>query len=378
MTAALPAAAADAPTIPPPLTTLTGELSGSGDLFLTPVSDGSTYASGPEILGQDGKVVWFHPIPAGQVATDFRTQRYDGQPVLTWWQGTGFGGLSQGTDYIYNDHYQQIAAIHAGNGMPTDGHEFLITPWNTALVLSYVVTTADLTSIGGPADQTVADGVVQEIDIRTGKVLWQWNSADHVPYADSEAPLPPSAGQPWDWFHLNSVHVDTDGNLLINSRHTWTTYKVDRHTGRTIWQLGGKASSFTLTAAPGLALDNAGRIFAWQHDPVAVAPGVYTYFDNESNGPTPELASSRVVTVRVDERTRVATLIAADNQPEGLVAPAEGSAQTLPNGDMFVGWGALPYVSEFDRSGHLLFNAAFPAGAGTYRAYLLPWRGSPS
>ena len=33
--------------------------------------------------------------------------------MLTWWQGTGLGGLSSGTDYIYNDHFQQIATPFA-------------------------------------------------------------------------------------------------------------------------------------------------------------------------------------------------------------------------------------------------------------------------
>ena len=136
-----------------------------------------------------------------------------------------------GTDYIYNDRYQQIATVNAGNGLSADGHEFLITPWNTALILSYTTATANLTSIGGPADQTVINGVVQEIDIATGKVLFQWNSADHVPFSQSEQPLPASPSTPWDWFHINAVHLDTDGNLLIDARDTWTTYKVNRFTG---------------------------------------------------------------------------------------------------------------------------------------------------
>jgi outer membrane protein assembly factor BamB len=105
--------------------------------------------------------------------------------------------------------------------------------------------------MGGPADQQVIDGVVQEIDIATGKVLFQWNSADHVPYRDSHAPLPPAADRPWDWFHINAVHLDTDGNLLVSSRNTWTVYKVNRHTGKIMWELGGKQSSFTLKAVPG-------------------------------------------------------------------------------------------------------------------------------
>jgi Arylsulfotransferase (ASST) len=372
LTAPAPAVAA-APTAPPPLTFLTPNgPQGHGDIFITPTGDSSTYANGPEILNRDGSVVWFHAIPQGLTAADFRTQNYRGQPVLTFWQGTGFGGLSTGTDYVYNDHYQQIASVNAGNGLGADGHEFLITPWNTALILSYTTATANLTSIGGPADQTVINGVVQEIDIRTGKVLFQWNSEDHVPFSQSEQPLPASASTPWDWFHINAVHLDADGNLLIDARDTWTTYKVNRFTGQIIWQLGGKDSSFRLQAAPGQSLDNAGEIFAWQHDPEALGDDRYTFFDNESAG-TPEFAVSRAVTVKLDPRDRVATLIGSDDQPEGLVAASQGNAQTTSNGDLFVGWGALPYISEFAPSGQLLWDAQFPTGVNTYRAYLLPW-----
>src|SRR6201996_7565496 len=260
-------AVADTPSAPPPVTVLThGDNLGKGDFFVSPFGGTATYANGPEILDQNGNVVWFKSVPVGQEASDFRTQTYNGQPVLTWWQGTGLGGLAQGTDYIYNDRYQQIATVQAGNGLSADGHEFLITPQNTALILAYTTATANLTSIGGPANQTVIDGVVQEIDIKTGKVLWQWNSEDHVPYSQSEQPLPASPSEPWDWFHINAVKLDTDGNLLIDARDTWTAYKVDRHSGQILWQLGGKASSFTLQAAPGQVLDNQGEITAWQHD----------------------------------------------------------------------------------------------------------------
>jgi hypothetical protein len=367
------AALAATPTTPPPVSILTssGDI-GHGDIFISPFGDASTYANGPEILDSHGNVVWFQAVPAGEEASDFRTQTYEGQPVLTWWQGTGLGGLASGTDYIYNDHYQQIATVNAGNGLSADGHEFLITPWNTALILSYTTATADLTSIGGPADQTVIDGVVQEIDIATGKVLFQWNSADHVPYSQSEQPLPASASDPWDWFHINAVKLDSDGNLLIDARDTWTTYKVSLATGNIVWQLGGKDSSFTLQAAPGQVLDNASELFAWQHDPEPLGNDLYTFFDNESAG-TPELPYSRAITVKLNEHARTATLVASDNQPEGLSAASQGNAQTTGDGNLFVGWGILPYISEFDPSGKLLFNAEFPAGVNTYRAYLLPW-----
>jgi hypothetical protein len=367
------AAAAATPSEPPPVSLLTAPAdTDRGHIFVTPTGDSSTYANGPEILDGHGNVVWFQAIPQGQTSSDFRTQTYRGRPVLTWWQGTGLGGLAKGTDYIYNDEFQQIATVNAGNGLSADGHEFLITPWNTALILSYTTATADLTSIGGSANQTVVNGVVQEIDIASGKVLFQWNSSEHVPFAQSEQPLPASPSTPWDWFHINSVHLDSDGNLLIDARDTWTTYKVDRFSGNIIWQLGGKASSFTLRAAPGQVLDSANEIFAWQHDPEAVGDGMYTFFDNESSG-TALLPYSRAVTVRLDRWSHVATLVASDNQPEGLSAPSQGNAQTTRDGGLFVGWGALPYFSEFDRFGQLTFSAEFPAGVNTYRAYLLPW-----
>ncbi len=366
------------PATPPPLTILThGTSLGGGDYFVTPTGDTGTYANGPEIVNSQGDVVWFHAIPTGQTAGDFRAQKYHGQTVLTWWQGTGFGGLSDGTDYIYNTRFQQIATVNAGNGLTTDGHEFLITPQNTALILSYDLGTADLSATGGPADQSVINGYVQEIDIATGKVLFQWNAADHVPYSDSEQPLPASATTPWDWFHINAVHLDTDGNLLIDSRATWTAFKVNRRTGSIIWQLGGKQSSFTEQVAPGQALDSANEIFAWQHDPEAVGHDEYTFFDNESSG-TPLLPASREVTVRLDFRNRTATLVSSDSQPEGLSAASQGNAQTLSDGDIVVGWGSLPYFSEFNRTGRLVFDAEFPAGVNTYRAYRLPWNDAPS
>jgi len=385
--AGLPAAAATAATSAaaplPAVTVLTAAAgTGRGDIFISPSSATSAYSSGVEILSPDGKhVVWSQAVPTGQTAADFRTQTYDGRPVLTWWQGTGLGALASGVDEIYDAHYRKIAEVRAGNGYTADGHEFLITPWNTALILAYTTATADLTSLGGSSHQKVIDGVVQEIDIAIGKVLFQWNSADHVPYAQSEQPLPSSPDTAWDWFHVNAVKVDAHGNLLVDARDTWTAYEVSRRSGQILWQLGGKAGSFTLEAAPGQQLNDAGKIFAWQHDPEPLGDGLYSFFDNESagaantgSGAVSQLPYSRVVTIRVNPKTHVATLVRTDDQPAGLLASSQGDAQTERGGNVFVGWGSLPYISEFNRGGALVFNAEFPAGVNTYRAYRLVWR----
>jgi Arylsulfotransferase (ASST) len=348
----------------------------NGDIFLTP--HGGGYQSGPEIISPTGKVIWFHPLPAGQMAADFRTQTYRGRPVLTWCQFGGHGSALNWTDYIYSDSYHRIAAVRAADGYATDYHEFLITPADTALITATTTATADLSSIGGPAAQTVIQDAVQEIDIRTGQVLFQWNAADHVPYRDSHLPIPESASTPWDWFHINAAHLDTDGNLLINSRFTWATYKVSRHAGHAIWQLGGKHSTFKLRAAPGQELNSAGAIFAYQHDPEALGHGLYTLFDDEAYLSTALLPHSRAVVIRLDLADRTATLLRSDDQPAGLLSRAQGNAQTTGNGDLFVGWGTLPYVSEFSSSGRLVFNATLPAHVGSYRAYRLPWHPAAS
>jgi Arylsulfotransferase (ASST) len=351
-----------------------GASNDNGDIFIT-LGGGSV--SGPEIISNTGKVIWFHHLLTHELASDFRTQTYRGKPVLTWWQGPpDLGAVSGGTDYIYNDRYRQIAEVKGGNGYSADGQEFLITPWNTALIVADTITTANLTSIGGPADQKVVDSIVQEIDISTGKVLFQWNAADHVPYQDSEQPRPASTATPWDWFYINAVHLDTDGNLLISARLAWAVYKVSLHTGNIIWVLGGKHSTFRFKAAPGQVLDRAGEIFAYQHDPEAIGNDEYTLFDDESDGGTGLLPYSRVVTIRLDLVTKVATLVKSVRQPEGLLATQEGNAQTTRNGDLFVGWGAVPYISEFSPTGQLLFNAQLPGTDITYRAYRMPWLSS--
>ena len=69
-------------------------------------------------------------------------------------------------------------------------------------------------------------------------------------------------------------------------------------------------------------------------DPEAVGRDEYTVFDDESGGDL--LRFSRVVTVRIDPATRVATLIRSDDQPEGQVAQLMGNAQSTPSADLFI------------------------------------------
>jgi len=346
-----------------------------GLLFVAPKPAGISGATssgpvGPEIVDNNGRPVWFLPITNGQSAADFRVQKYHNRPVLTWAQQKGFGGLAQdeSADYIFDSSYHLVATVHAGNGLNADAHEFLISPEDTALITIYNAVPHDLSAVGGSKAGQLMEGAVQEIDIASGKVIFEWHSLDHVALEESYEPLPTSSTKPWDYFHLNAVSIDDDGNLLLSARHTSAVYKIDRRTGTVIWRLGGKRSDFNL--GPDVR-------FSYQHNPVVAGKNVIRIFDNESNG-KPVVPSSRVIWIKVDPSTRSAELVRSIQYPNGLSVASQGSAQALNNGDTLIGWGVTGRFSEFDPGGHAVFDAVTPSGDDTYRAYRFVWHGDPT
>jgi hypothetical protein len=358
---------------PPPLTILQPDAAGGGYAFIAPKLVGPTARGpqGPEIVDSQGRPVWFNPVASeDEQATDFRVQTYRGQPVLTWWQGNSHEGPGhgQGFDYVADSSYRIIARVAAGNGLDADSHEFRLTSQGTALITIYRTVPYDLSPLGGPSDGKVYDAVVQEIDVATGRVLFEWHSLDHVPLTDSYQPVPRSADAPYDYFHINAVNPDGHGGLLISGRHTWTVYDLDRSSGAVRWRLGGKHSDFTL---------GNGVQFSWQHNPLPAGRDTIRIFDNASNG-VPVLPASRIIWVRLDERRRTATLVRSQIHPDGLSAPSQGNSQELDGGRTFVGWGQLGRISEFDAQGGLLFDAQLPPGFDTYRAYRARWVGTPT
>jgi hypothetical protein len=343
-----------------------------GSVFIAPkiTAAGLTGPQGPEIIDNQGRPIFFQPIDAPYAATDFRVQQYRGKPVLTYNSGKSSGGPghSDGEDVILDSHYEQIATVSAGNGLTADQHEFRLTPEGTALITSYHAVPYDLSPYGGPVNGQVYDGVLQEIDIASGKVVFQWDSLDHVPVSDSYIAVPTNPATPWDYFHINAVNPDSDGNLLVSGRATSTIYKIDRHTGAIIWRLGGKESDFAL---------GAGVKFVGQHNALPEAPNVVRIFDNGNGGGPATGLPSRVIDVKLDTKAKTATLVSSVQHPDGLIANSQGNAQRLPGGHLFVGWGSVGRFSEFDSAGNLLWDGQVPTGYDSYRAYRSPWVGTP-
>lgn len=326
--------------------------------------------TGPMIVDGDGQPVWVGRVPKGQNATTFEVQRYQGRLVLTWWEGRidKNVGMGVGMGVILDESYGRVATVHAGNGRPTDLHDFVITPHDTALLLIYQPRPADLSKYGGPSDGVVLDNLVQEVDILTGRVLFEWSAFDHVPPDESYKEAPQGDGA-WDAYHLNSVAMGEDGDLLVSARHTWAVYRIDRRTGDVVRRLGGKQSDYKL---------GPGARFAWQHDADWRPDGTLSLFDNEAAAEDlVESDQSRGLILKLDERTRTATLVREFTHPAGLLAQSQGNVQNLPSGHVLVGWGSKPHLSEYDEEGRLVYDARFYATAQSYRAFLGQWKGMP-
>jgi len=338
----------------------------SDDIFLAPKSGPSQ--SGPLILDSQGRTVWFHPLQRGYKAYDFRAQTYRGEPVLTWWQGRAAGEYGGGKGIIIDSSYRVIASVRGGNGYPVDIHEFRLTPNGTALVLAYRAVRWDLRPLHGPRDRALVDSIAMEIDVKTGRVLFEWHSLGHIPLRDSYSRFNPKTRGPVDYTHLNSVALDEDGNFLISARNTWAVYKVDRRTGRILWQLGGKRSTFRL---PKYAR------FVGQHDFERTPDGRYTLFDNGNVIPPPKWVSRGLV-FAIDPGSRSARLVQVFRQPQGRGSTTQGSVQTRPDGHYVIGWGGgISDFSEFSSDRRLLFDAHLMVQAASYRVYRGLWKGQP-
>ncbi|MGH2877193.1 MAG: arylsulfotransferase family protein [Solirubrobacteraceae bacterium] len=361
--------------LPPRVTMARRAHAGPGEpLIFTEVHAG-TGQQGPLVLDRAGRLVWFLPVSdkgsAARRAFNVRVQSYRGQPVLSWFEGAVVSGHGQGHYEIWDQHYRRIAQVHGADGLFGDLHEFVITDRGTALFTCYGQAEGQIPVHKGTGMRQGAFfyGVAQEVDIATGKLLFQWRSIDHVPVADSfHTPPPANPLVPWDYFHINSIAVDpTDQNLLISSRNTWTVYKVDRSSGAVIWRLGGKHSDFRVARR---------GHFAFQHDVTLHPGGLLTIFDNEG-GPPMEARQSRGLVLRLDERRRRASFVRSYVHHPSVLSPALGSVEPLAGGGAFVGWGDSSWFTEYDSRGHVVLDGHLPSGCISYRAFEQPWTGRP-
>lgn len=335
-----------------------------GYLFVEPHREGFRGM----IVDDGGEPVWLEPTGAN--LTDLRVQSFEGRPVLTYWSGTSDAGHGAGSCTILDTGYRPVATVSAGNGLKADLHEFNLTDRGTALITAYKTQKHDLRPLGGPRHGYIFDCHVQEIDVRTGAVLLDWDAIQHVDITETYLGLKQDKGhdgtspeRAFDFFHLNAVEDDGDA-LLVSSRHTHTVYRVGRSDGAVRWRLGGKKSDFAVASD---------AVFAWQHDVRRQPDGTVSLFDNHRySGPE---GASRGMFFRLDEAAMTATLVRSFAYGHRL-GTAMGSTQLLDNGNVLVGWGTEPSLTEFTADGTPVYGARL--GGISYRVNRSVWQAQPS
>lgn len=268
-----------------------------------------------------------------------------------------------GLYYALNSKFDVIDEFRCGNGYLTDLHEIKLLPNGHALLMSYDAQVVDMSGIvpGGRPRAVVTGLIIQELD-RAKRVVFQWRSWDH--YRITDATDRDFTAAFIDYAHGNSIERDTDGDLMISSRHMDEITKISRRTGEIVWRWGGKNNQFTFV--------NDAVGFSHQHDVRRVANGNVTLFDN---GFYHSPAFSRAVEYRLDEERRTATLVWEYRPTPSVIAFAMGSVQRLDSGNTVIGWGSLEgtTVTEVTPDGEVVAGLGLDAPLVSYRSFRFEW-----
>jgi hypothetical protein len=359
-------------------------------LVLLSVGGQSVTDGGPMILDMSGNLVWSAPGKFGDASANTKIQRYHGEDYLTFWAGEKLQESGLGSYYMLNSSYDIVHTVSAvEEGTAGDLHEFKITEDGSALITVYERVLIDMsgTSVDLLADQMIVDGILQEVDIATGKLLFEWRSSDHLehPALQSSSGGLVADGS-FDYFHMNSIDKDSKGNYLISFRHLHALVYVEGNTGNILWTLGNDAGDFEDLSQG----DATG--FQWQHDArwISEDEGTISLFDNGIAHKHPDAGYSQGIIIQLDFVDWTATLLQEYKSLDLIGSASQGDVQLLrrPHNDyhVFIGWGASAVFTEHSINGDLLCETHFGASwlfyferVKSYRAFkTFDWKAIPS
>lgn len=345
-----------------------------------------TTQAGPYLYDSKGNLVWSgFASNGGGTSHGFHVCPYEGSDHLCFFTGAQMLGFARGLGLILDSSYSVVESVQsqAGN-VPNDQHEFnVLNGGRSALITIYEPLQYDLSAYGITSGiGWIMDCSFQEIEMGTNKVLFKWSSLDHVdltasfvaPNSTDTSGTGLSADSPWDYFHINSIDKNADGDYLVSGRHTSTIYKLSGKNGSILWQLGGDASDFTFAS---------GLNFSSQHDARFISENkkttVISLFDNASNGYNQSAAYSSGIIISINHTSNSATLLERYIAPGQEISASQGNMQILPSGNAFLGWGSNAWVSEHLPNGDPVLQAYFATtGAMNYRAYKFNWTATPT
>lgn len=311
--------------------------------------------------------------------------KYKGADHLCFFQGNQQKGYCRGHGIIMDNRYRIVRSVQAGGGMSSsDMHEFRpINDGKTALMTIYQQRQWDMSAWNIRTGMGwIMESIFQEVDVETSEVLFEWRSLDHVdptwsytyPSATDTSGTGLDVHAPWDYFHINSIDKNKDGDYLISSRHTSCIYKISGKDGKVIWRLHGANPSFK----------NINFSFSQQHDARWLAENsthtLLSLYNNGFNGYNRTHDFSSGMIILIDHVDKTATMI-REYKPAGnnMISSSQGNTQVLPNKNVFQGWGNNPFVSEHDENGEiLLWGYIAKEWTMNYRAMKFEWDSDPT
>ncbi|KAH7019478.1 ASST-domain-containing protein [Ilyonectria destructans] len=362
---------------PRPALVRTDERCDDGYIFIEPRG---VYVEtpGPVMLDNAGELVWMQTL-WGQ-AMDLKVQSFKGNDYITFWHGTDNGTFGEGYYLMLDESYEVFKKVTPVGRYTGDLHEFRITDNDTALMTIYFRKKVDMSAYGFE-EGWIFDSIFQEIDLETNELIFEWRASDHFPISETMAPIGKNGKSPssaFDYFHINSIDKDANGDYLISSRYMCAVAAISGKDGRVLWQLGGKRNSFEDLSG------GAATNFSWNHQAAWVDNTTLTVFDNGSNGRQNTAKFSRGLMVTLDTDEMTATLVHAYVSPYKVLAISQGSVQVLPNSNVLVGWGHVPAFTEFSHDGEVLCETHIGpihldlfAWVKNYRTFKYPWVGRP-
>lgn len=380
-------------------------------------------AFGPHIIDRNGQVAWYGNDSSYGRTMEFYACNYGNathHSHLCVSQGRHVGTEVRGpVAMVLDETYTQVSTNFSYDPehpeyMPGEGHEFNMLESGVSYITAtrkYVNT--DLTGYYGPSNGTVRDACWQHVEIasyRKKDPLFTWCALDpgHLNIWDTEVYLnqPSSLSvhnytdgasglgieeRPWDLFHQNSIDLDHDGNYLVSLRHADQVILVagpntthpTAQPGDIIWRLGGtRNNDFTMVGDWTFSRQHHIRYHASNETHLTVSLFNNGWTERTEEGLSGRVSSGQIISI--DNSSMTAHLVQEYPHPFGTaanVSVAQGATHIQPDGNVVVGWGSVPELTEFSPSGEVLWHARFASMEGitllSYRAYKFPWTGRP-
>jgi Arylsulfotransferase (ASST) len=351
-----------------------------------------TFQEGPYIYDSRGNLVYSGFAATGRGPSHvFHVCTINGTDNLCYVTGAQNSGYIRGYGVVMDDTFTVVTSVKSGGGVANfDEHEFnVVDDGRNVLMTLYDPQQYDLTDWDISTGQGwIMNCYFQKLELGTNRLLFEWSALDHV--SITETTVAPNSTEvsgdglnptlPWDWFHINSVDQNADGDYLVSGRHVSTIYKISGQDGHVIWRLGGSMSDFHFP--PGLN-------FSFQHDArwreENATTTILSLFDNGSNGYNQTSRYSKGMILKLDHTDNTVTLLRSYIAPLKLLSASQGNLQVLgPNSawntaNTFLGWGNNAYISEYANDGTMVLQGHFATtGSMNYRAFKYNYTTNPT